>query len=62
MTKILFINPIGTSVFNEPMKKYLDTYKRPDTEVHVVSLPKDPHHLEYYSYDSLVIPDILRTV
>ncbi len=62
VTRILFINPIGTSAFDEPMKKYLEEHKRPDTEIEVVSLAKGPLHLEYYSYDSLVIPEILRIV
>ena len=61
-TKILFINPIGTSAFDEPMKKYLDKYKRPDTEITVASLSKGPLHLEHYSYEALVLSEILKLV
>ncbi len=62
LTKILFINPVGTSDFDKPMKEYLEKYKRPDTNIDVISFPKGPRHLEYYSYDALVLPDILKTV
>jgi len=61
-TRILLINPVGTSAFDEPKKKYLSQYKRPDTVIDVVSLSKGPLHLEYYSYDALVIPEILKLV
>jgi len=44
------------------MENYLNAHKRKDTEIRVVSIPKTPQHLEYYSYDALVIPEILRIV
>ncbi|MEM0444761.1 MAG: aspartate/glutamate racemase family protein [Nitrososphaerota archaeon] len=62
MTKILFINPVGTDVFDSPMKEYLSHYTEPSTKLDVVSFKSGPHHLEYYSYDALVVPHILREV
>jgi allantoin racemase len=60
--KIVYINPVGTSAFDKPMKEFLDNYKSPDTDITVVSLEKGPWHLEYYSYDALVIPDVLKVI
>ena len=60
--KILYINPVGTNAFDEPMRNFLNQYKSQDTEVTVVSLPRGPWHLEYYSYDALVIPDVLKVI
>ncbi|MEM3929894.1 MAG: aspartate/glutamate racemase family protein, partial [Candidatus Korarchaeum sp.] len=60
--RILFLNPIGTPVFDDMMMSYLNEHKDIETEVDVISLPNGPHHLEYYSYDSLVSPYILREV
>lgn len=58
--KVLFLNPVGTPVFDEVMLKYLSEHKDERTQVDVKSLEEGPHHLEYYSYDSLVSPEILR--
>ena len=60
--RILFIDPIGTTVFDKDMRNYLNEYKRKDTEIRTMSLPKGPKHLEYYSYCALVIPEVLRIV
>jgi Hydantoin racemase len=60
--KIVYINPVGTSAFDKPMKEFLDNYRSPDTDITVVSLEKGPWHLEYYSYDALVIPDVLKVI
>ncbi|MCS7103319.1 MAG: aspartate/glutamate racemase family protein [Candidatus Korarchaeum sp.] len=60
--RILFLNPIGTTVFDETMRNYLNEYKDTETDVDVISLPSGPHHLEYYSYDSIVSPVILKEV
>jgi len=58
--RILFLNPVGTPVFDNMMKSYLNEHKDAETEVDVISLPSGPHHLEYYSYDTTVAPAILR--
>lgn len=59
--RILWINPIGTGVFDEDTLKILTEAKRAGTQVDVVSLPADrPHHLEYHAYEGLVVADIVR--
>jgi len=59
--RILWINPVGTDVFDADMQKILIEAKRRDTEVRVVSLPAGrPTYLSYHAYEGLVIPDIIR--
>jgi allantoin racemase len=61
LLRILWINPIGTEVFNADTKKLLETGKRKDNQVDVISLPNDlPRHLEYHSYEALVLGDIVK--
>jgi len=60
--KILFIDPLGTNVFDEMTKNYLEKYKSKDTVIDVVSFAGGPQHLEYYSYVAIVIPEILRVI
>ncbi|MEM2860607.1 MAG: aspartate/glutamate racemase family protein, partial [Nitrososphaerota archaeon] len=62
MVNILFINPVGTSIFDKPMKDYLDLYRDSTTNLDVTSFNRGPHHLEYYSYDALMIPHILKEI
>ena len=62
MTKILFIDPVGTDLFDQPIKEYLETAKQPETQVDVVSLKRGPMHLEYHYYEALVLADTLHTV
>jgi allantoin racemase len=60
--RILWINPVGTKMFDADTKNLLAKYKRPETQVEVISLPSDrPHHLEYHAYEALVVADIVRT-
>jgi len=59
--RILWINPIGTDVFDADTLKILNEAKRTGTQVDLVSLPADrPHHLEYHAYEGLVVADIVR--
>jgi allantoin racemase len=59
--RILWINPVGTTAFDRDTLDILTRCSRKDTEVDVVSLPADrPRHLEYHSYEALVMPDIVR--
>jgi len=60
--KILWINPVGTNGYDKPIYEYLSTVKEENTEVDVVSLEKGPMHLEYYSYESLILVDTLKKV
>ncbi len=59
--RILYINPIGTGIYDEAMYDVLARAKRPDSQVDLVSLPSDrPKHLEYHSYEASVVADIVR--
>lgn len=60
--RILWINPVGTNLFDDAIQETLEEVKRPDTEVKVVSLKRGPHHLEYHYYDALILPDMLHLI
>jgi allantoin racemase len=60
--RILWINPVGTDLFDLPVKEIIDQEKLPDTEVKVVSLKRGPQHLEYHYYEALVMLDTLHLV
>ena len=60
--RILWINPVGTSVFDEPIRELTNREKHLGTAVDVVSLGKGPRHLEYHYYEALVLTDVLHTV
>jgi len=40
--RILWINPIGSSDFDKPIKEFLEMGKNMDTETNVVSLSRGP--------------------
>lgn len=59
--RILWLDVIGTDVYSAEMLRILRQTSRPETEVDIVSLPPDrPQHLEYHTYEALVIGDIVR--
>jgi allantoin racemase len=59
--KILWINPVGTEIFDADTLNLLNEARREGTQVEVVSLPGDrPRHLEYHAYEALVLADIVR--
>ncbi len=62
MNKILWINPIGCNIFDEPLLKYLNTFKKEETSLDVVSFSKGPCHVEYQFYEALMGMNILRSV
>ena len=62
MTRVLWINPVGTTSFDDGVRQELERVKRPDTELEVRSLERGPHHLEYHAYEAAVVPDILATL
>lgn len=62
MSKILFIDPVGTDLFDQPIQEFLETAKAPETELDVVSLKRGPMHLEYHYYEALVLADLLHVV
>ena len=60
--KILWIDPVGSSDFHEEVKKVLESVKRKDVEIDVVDLSKGPPHLEYKSYEPLVLVETLEKI
>lgn len=59
--RILWINPIGSDAFDMSIGKLLKEASRSNTFIDVVSLPGDrPKHLEYHSYEGLVVGDIVN--
>jgi allantoin racemase len=58
--RILWINPLGTNIFDAEVEAYLSSIKMPDTDLVVRSLERGPHHLEYHYYGALVLPDTLH--
>jgi allantoin racemase len=59
--RILWINPIGYDGFNGDTLKILKEVRSAGTQVDLVSLPPDrPLHLQYHSYEGLVVADIVR--
>ena len=58
--RILWINPVGTDVFDRPIEDFLNSAKAPDTEIKVISLARGPMHLEYHYYDALILADTLH--
>ena len=54
-SRILWINPVGTDLYDQPIAEALRCEARPDTLVDVASLPgAGPQHLEYNAYGMLV--------
>ncbi len=62
MSKILWIDPVGTDLFDQPIKEFLETAKGPETKLDVVSLARGPMHLEYHYYEALILTDTLHAV
>ena len=62
MRKILWIDPVGTELFDEPIKAFLDTAKDGDTQLDICSLDRGPMHLEYHYYEALVLADTLHLI
>ena len=61
--KVLWINPVGYDAYDQPMADFVKDIKRPEINVEFVSfdLSPAPVHLEYRTYEALVIGDIIRT-
>jgi allantoin racemase len=57
--RILFIDPVGMR-FTDP--SWLEKYKRPDTELTLMALPRGPRHLEFHYYEAMVLMDTLNIV
>lgn len=62
MRKVLWIDPVGTAMFDEPIKQFLDTAKEPGTQLDICSLERGPMHLEYHYYEALILADTLHVI
>ena len=62
MTRILFLNPFGTSRFDELVHSTLTPYLRADTEVEIRHLTGCPRNIDYYVPKHLVEVEVLRAV
>jgi allantoin racemase len=60
--RILYINPIGSTEYDQDLRQFLEKYKNPNTEIIEESLGKGPPHIEYHYYEALVLTDILHRV
>jgi Asp/Glu/hydantoin racemase len=60
MTRIYWLNPVGTDDYDAVMVETLQRELGPDTEVVVESLSEGPCHLEYHYYGALVLPESIR--
>ena len=60
--RILFINPIASSSYDDEIREYLKAGKCQDTIIKVVSLERGPLHLDYHYYETLALTDILHLV
>lgn len=62
MLKILWINPLGTDMYDEGITDIINEIKRPDVEAKVVHLSKGPIHVEYHYYEHLNMGETLEWV
>lgn len=54
-TRLLWINPVGTDAYDEPIGDALRMEAHPDTRIDVCSLRDvSPNHLEYHAYEMVV--------
>ena len=60
--RILFINPIASSDYDDQIQESLEAGKCQDTRIKVVSLERGPLHLDYHYYETLVLARILHLV
>ena len=59
--RILVINPVGTSVWNENDKKIYQSFASPDTKINVISLEDGPTSIETRRAEADAIPKIIDT-
>jgi allantoin racemase len=60
--RILFINPIASSDYDDQIQESLEVGKSQDMRIKVVSLEKGPLHLDYHYYETLALAPILHLV
>jgi allantoin racemase len=60
--RILWINPVGSSIDDTRVKSVLDSVRRPDVRFDVVHLSGGPDNLEYHYYEHLVMDGVLGLI
>src|SRR5262249_3818456 len=60
MTRIYWLNPVGTNEYDPLMVEALQREVDLDTEVVVDSLSEGPCHLEFHYYGALALPESIR--
>lgn len=62
--KILWINPVTTDSFDQTFQAEFEKVKEPGTTIDVISLnaAPGPTHLEYNSYEVMIMPELLKVV
>ena len=61
--KIMYLNPVGTSFYDQVFADMATKYKLPGTEVHVTSLAESEGkftHIEFRSYEAMVTAGIIK--
>lgn len=62
MRKINFINPFGTSDYDELIRETLNPYAKPDTDLVITHLKDCPANIDFYWYKHLVENEIFKSV
>lgn len=60
--RILWLSVVGTDEFNQPTLEYLESAAAAGTTIEVASFPWGPHHVEFHSYEAMMLPAITSTV
>lgn len=62
LTRVLWVNPVGIPDYDAPMGELMAGVRAADTRVDVVSLNTAllPDHLEYRTYEALIVADMVR--
>ena len=61
--KLMYLNPVGTELYDAVFADMARSYKLPGTEVHIACLPEADGrftHIEYRSYETIVSRGIIR--
>lgn len=61
--KVMYLNPVGTSSFDQVFADMAAKYKLPDTEVHITSLAAtvgEFTHIEFRSFEAMVTAGIIK--
>ena len=61
--KIMYLNPVGTSLYDQVFADMATKYKLPGTEVHITSLAESEGaftHIEFRSYEAMVTAGIIK--